>query len=47
MIWSTVPQQSKTDIKGVWTPIEQQQLYNNKNKNVGSFSILHYVEISS
>lgn len=42
-------QQSKTDINGVWTPIEQQQLYNNmnKNKNVGSFSILHDIEISS
>ena len=28
-------------------PIEQQQLYNNKNENVGSFSILHDFEIST
>ena len=34
-------------MKGVWTPIEQQQLYNNKNKNVDSFSILHDVEFFS
>lgn len=37
----------KTDIKDVWTPIEQQRLYNEKNKNTGSFSIVPDVEISS